>query len=275
MSNKPLVSVIMPARNVERYIARAIESMLDQTLKDFELIIIDDCSTDNTYAMAKMYQKSDKRVRLYKNKINMKIAGTLNKGIKLSKADLIARMDADDYSERDRLKLQHDYLKKRKNVAIVGGFMEMVDEKGNSLSIRRYPVKSEEMKKVMFRYSPFAHPTVMYRKEAIEEFGGYALDLFPCEDVDLWFKVGKKYKFGCVDKSLLKYTFYSDSSSHKKLKDVEMTTFKIRLDAIRKYGYKPSIYDYIYNVGQYVTIWFMPAKLRVRLYNLLRNNDLI
>ena len=115
----------------------------------------------------------------------------------------------------------------------------------------------------------------MYRKRVINEYGGYALHLFPCEDVDLWFKVGTKYEFGCIEKPLLKYTLYSNSSSHKKLKDVEMTTFKIRINAMRKLGYKPSLYDVIYNIVQFATIWFMPSIIRVKLYNLLRNNNLI
>lgn len=274
-NKKPLISVVMPAYNAERYIALAIESILDQSFKSFELIIVDDASNDKTYSIAKKYEKLDSRISLVRNKTNLKIAGTLNKGIGLAKSDIIARMDADDFSLKDRLQLQYDYLLKYPRVAIVGGYMVMVDERGVGNSIRKYPDESDKLKKVMFRYSPFAHPTVMYRKHVIQEFGGYALGVFPCEDIDLWFKVGTKYEFGCIDKPLLKYTLYSNSSSHKTLRDIEMLTFKIRINAIRLYNYKPSLWDLIYNIGQFATIWFIPKDLRVRLYNFLRGNNLI
>lgn len=275
MSRRPLVSVVMPAYNAEQYIASAIESILSQNFKKFELVIIDDRSTDDTYSIAKGYQESDPRIRLYRNRNNIKIGRTLNKGIKLAKTNLVARMDADDLSMKDRLELQYEYLLRKPNVAIVGGYMEVIDEEGEKKYLRKYPARSEELKSVMFRYSPFAHPTVMYRKDIIQKFNGYTLDLHPCEDIDLWFKVGTEHDFGCIQKPLLKYRMYSESSSHKKLTSIEMLTFKIRINAIKKYGYRPTIHDIVYNLLQFFTIWFIPAKTRITLYNFLRSRGLI
>lgn len=274
-SKKPQISVVMPAYNAERYIARAIESVLNQTFRNFELIIINDVSSDKTPSIIKEYQEKDSRVRMINNRKKGLIAGSLNKGIKLARADVIARMDADDVCYPRRLEVQYKLLMKKPEVAVVGANMRIVDEKGKIISKREYPKKSKELKRLMFRYSPFAHPVVMYRKSVFKEFGGYVENIFPCEDIDLWFKIGSKYQFASVSKPLLKYTLYSTSSSHKKVKDVELLGLKVKIDALKKYDYKLSVFDIFFNLIQYITLWFMPATFRIRLFNFLRSHWLI
>lgn len=265
----------MPAYNAELYIARAIESILNQTIKEFELIIIDDSSNDSTYQIAKKYAEIDKRIKLHRNRKNLQIAETLNKGIRLSESKYIARMDADDISHPERLRLQYEYLKKNKEVAVVGANMEIINETGEVVSKREYPTSNEELKEIMFLYSPFAHPVVMMKKKALKEFEGYDVDKVPCEDIDLWFKIGSKYKFGSISRFLLKYTLVPQSNTSSKLKRLELLGFKVKLNAVRKYNHNPSLYDLIYNVGQFVTLWFMPARFRIWLYNYLRSNKYI
>lgn len=271
----PKVSVVMPAYNAERYISRAIESILNQTFKDFELIIINDASTDSTLSIINKYIKKDKRIKVISNKKNLQIAASLNIGITKAKSNIVARMDADDYSIRNRLELQYKLLEKHSDIAIVGAYMYVVNEQNKVLTIRKYPTKSDDLKKVMFRYSPFAHPVVMYRKKVIQEFGGYSLGIFPCEDYELWFKVGSKYKFATIPKPLLRYTNYENSSSHRNLKNIELLGLRIKIMAIVKLGYTPTIYDLIFNLCQYLTLWFVPSETRVRLFNFIRGRGLI
>lgn len=277
VSNRPLVSVVMPAYNAEEFIASAIESILNQTLRNFELIIVDDFSNDKTSRIIKKYQEKDSRIRVITNEKNLQIANSLNKGVASAKADLIARMDADDESLPKRLELQYHYLNLHPEVAVVGANIFIIDKNGRTFSKREYPEKNIDLKKVMFRYSPFAHPVVMFRKKAFNEFNGYDTSRVPCEDVDLWFKLGSKYKFGTVPEFVLNYRIIqnSGSNSNKKLKALELLGFKIKFDAIRKYGYKPGFYDIIYNFCEFITLWFMPAPLRVWTYNFLRSNKLI
>lgn len=274
-THKPLISVIMPAFNAQAFAKQAIESILNQTLKDFELIIINDASTDDTYKIIKRYEAKDKRIRVVNNKENLQVAGCLNIGAKLARADLIARMDADDFSYPERLKLQYKLLKNNPKIAIVGADMIIVDEKGKPLFKREYPQEDQELKKVMFRYSPFAHPVVTMRRSVFEKFGGYNTKMVPCEDIDLWFKIGSKYKFANIRRTLLKYTLRTSSNSNKGLRELELLNFKIRVNAIGKYGYRPGFYDIIYNLGQFISMWIMPASFRVWLYNFLRSNGII
>lgn len=275
MSRRPPVSVIMPAYNVERYVTRAVESILNQTFKDFELIIINDASEDGTPEILKRYQRLDKRIRVVNNEKRLQIAASLNKAVSLAKADIIARMDADDISLPKRLELQYSFLQKNPDVAVLGANIIIVDKDSKPISKRDYPETSEALKKVMFRYSPFAHPVVMFRKKIFLEFGGYNLSMVPCEDIDLWFKIGSKHKFATIPQPILKYTILPDSSSNKNLIPLELLGFEIKIKAIRKYGYKPGVYDIIYNLGEFITLWFMPTNFRVWIYNFLRSNKLI
>ena len=113
------------------------------------------------------------------------------------------------------------------------------------------------------------------RKSVFEEFGGYRLGIYPCEDIDLWFKIGSKYEFASISKPLLRYRIKITSSSHTNLKEIELLTLKIRLQAIKKYKYHVSLFDLLYNLVQFSTIWIFPSTIRVWFYNFLRSNKFI
>lgn len=274
-SSKPLVSVIMPTYNSAHYIRQAVESILSQTLSNFEFIIINDASRDKTPSIIRSYMKKDKRIHLVNNKSNLKIAESLNKGIALANAELVARMDDDDISLPQRLQKQFSFFQKNKKVGIVGTNILIIDEDEKIISKREYPTKSKDLKKIMLRYSPFAHPTVMFRKKVFVEVGGYDPKMVPCEDIDFWFKIGSKYDFGCLNEQLLKYRMINTPKSVYGIRNTELLGFKIKMQAIIKYGYRPSFYDILYNLLQFLTLWFFPAHIRIKLYNTLRSRNLI
>lgn len=272
---KPLISVVMSAYNAQRYIGNAIGSILNQTFKKFELIIVNDASIDKTPDIIRSYAKKDSRIKIINNKTKLDIASSLNKGIHAAKSNLIARMDADDIAFPNRLELQYELINSSKNIAVVGANIEIMDEAENGIAIRRYPTSSKKLKKCLFRYSPFAHPVVVFRKNMFEKAGGYNPKYSPTEDLDLWFRLGRKHEFKSINKLLLRYRLSTKSSSHSIIRELELLVFRIRFDAIVKYGYKPSLYDTIFNLFQFITLWFTPAKYRIKIYNLLRNKDLI
>lgn len=274
-TNKALISVIMPAHNAQKYIASAIESILYQTFKKFELIIINDASSDKTLDTIKSFLRKDPRVKIINNDTRLDIAASLNKGINMAQSNIIARMDADDIALPQRLELQYKIINSSKNIAVVGANIVILDTDENEIAVRNYPMSSKELKNCLFKYSPFAHPVVMFRKDIFEEVGKYNQKYSPTEDLDLWFRLGRKYEFASILKPLLKYRLSEKSSSHMGLREVEILVFKIRLDAIIKYGYRPSLYDIVYNLFQFITLWFTPAKIRIKMYNVLRNNGFI
>ncbi|MCA9397994.1 glycosyltransferase family 2 protein [candidate division WWE3 bacterium] len=268
----PLVSVLMPAFNAERYISESIESILGQTFKDYELIILNDASTDTTGEVAKKYAKKYPNVHYYENTENQNIAESRNILVSKARGKYIAWQDADDISVPNRLKLQVAYLDSHPKVGIVGGFLEFFDENGKK-SIRKYAEDDDSLRKTIFRYSPVAQPTAMIRAKALRQAGSYGKDLSPAEDIDMSFRIGQAWNFANLSKVTLRYRFHASSNSLKYLKWDELVTIRTRINYALSGRYQLSFFDVLYNVIQFSTLLFFPATLRVNLFNRIRNSS--
>lgn len=268
---EPKLSVVMTAYNAEKYIREAIESILNQTFTDFEFIIIDDCSTDATGAIIEEYSARDPRIVCVHNPKNLYISASTNIGIEMARTDIIAKMDADDIALPMRLEKQYAFIKDHPEVGVVGAWIEIISEAGKPLRIREYQTDDVGLRRKIFRYSPIAQPVCMYRKSVVNEFGGYLAVSAPAEDVNLWFKIGTRYKFANIPEVLLKYRFFENSNSNRNLRALEIKTLRLRWNAWRRQGYKPSASDFAYNIVQALTIFLMPRRLRIRLFDLVRS----
>jgi glycosyltransferase involved in cell wall biosynthesis len=265
-----LVSVVMPAYNAAKYIEEAIESILAQTLKEFELIVVDDGSTDNTREIIEGYARRDPRVRLLVNETNLKLCRTANRGIEAATAPLIARMDADDWSYPNRLELQVRFMSEHPEVVISGGSMDVCDEKLQVINQRHYPLTDKDIRKVMMRYSPFSHPTVIYRTEAIRKAGSYNPQLPFAEDYDMYFRIGRFGKFGNLPQILVKYRSSSSSYFHSKIRQQERATIYTRLKAVEEYGYKMNLVDRMVLALHWLSLYVIPSRLKYALFIRLR-----
>jgi len=165
----PLVTVLMPVYNAERFLSEAMDSIVGQTLTDFEFLIIDDGSTDRSYEIIRSYK--DDRIRLVQNETNLGITASLNKGIQLARAALIARMDADDISYPDRLQKQYDYLTSHPDCALLSTFARVITEDKQTVYIER--TNSHYFYYNLTFATPIYHPTVMYVKIAVQDVGMY------------------------------------------------------------------------------------------------------
>ena len=168
----PKISVIMGVHNGEKTLPRAIDSILNQTFADFELIICDDCSTDATIKVIKSYTEKDNRVILTRNESNCGLASSLNNCINISKGEYIARMDDDDISHADRFEKQNNFLDKHQEYAIVGTCRNTFDNAG---IWNTYGQGGELTKEDIIKCNIFTHPTVMMRKEALVSAGMYTV----------------------------------------------------------------------------------------------------
>jgi glycosyltransferase involved in cell wall biosynthesis len=203
--NSPL-TVLMPVYNAEKYLIEAIDSILNQTHRDFEFLIIDDGSTDSSIDIITSFK--DPRIRLIRNEENSGITKTLNKGIHLSSNELIARMDADDISHPDRLEKQYKYLQEHPDCALVSTWMRKISKDGKFLKISG--VDTEHIYySLLFISKGIYHPTVMYKKNAVTDVGLYSKEY--SEDFNLWCKLVKKYKFHVIHEPLLDYRFSETS----------------------------------------------------------------
>jgi hypothetical protein len=201
---KQVVSVVMPVRNGERYIEQAVRSILAQTLPTIELIVINDGSTDGTCEILQSCSGLDPRVRVFRNP-GAGLVSALNHGLALSRAPIIARMDADDVALPDRLKSQYAEFQRRPQLVILGGQVARIDGAGHQIGLGRYPVGANACRKHLAISSPFAHPAVMFRAEAIRSVGGYREAYRHAEDYDLWLRLSEAGEIDNLRDQVLKY----------------------------------------------------------------------
>jgi glycosyltransferase involved in cell wall biosynthesis len=274
INNTPKISVLMPAYNAESFIKESISSIINQTFTDFEFIIIDDCSTDNTWKIILELQGKDKRIVAVKNQNNLKLSLTLNKGIELCKAKYIARMDADDYSLPDRLEKQYNYMEANPDIGISGGTMRVCDGNLKAKYLRFYHQTDSDIRKHIFRYSPYCHPLVIFKKEVFSKVGLYDTNYNPAEDYELYFRIGKYFKFGNLTNTLLNYRVIEKSMTTGSTKKMELQTINIREKYAKGHGYKMSLLDKIYNFSHFLSIYIIPRKIKLLLFNLTRDKKI-
>ncbi|QHL89100.1 glycosyltransferase [Nibribacter ruber] len=204
----------MPVYNAHKFLRAALESILQQTFHDFECLIIDDGSTDDSVAIVQSYQ--DPRIRLYQNEQNVGISATLNKGIGLATAPYIARMDADDVSHLERLQKQVDYLRMNPDCALVSAAVKVMDESGAFMRVDDF--KSEYFYYNLTFICWIYHPTVMYRKDAVQAVNRYTA--LYAEDFELFWQLSRRYRIHHLPEVLLEYRVTSQSL-HQVLKKGE------------------------------------------------------
>ena len=185
----PRVSVLMPAYNSEKYIATAIESILNQTFSDFEFIIINDGSTDNTAKIVRQYARQDPRIKFIDNKKNRGLIAVLNMGLDLCTGEYIARMDSDDISMPDRCERQLEAYREQPELSLLSGTIaEFGEDPEHIENYRRLPESHEDIVRFAKKRNPMNHMAVMFRKSNVTAAGSYQpIGLF--EDYDLWVRM--------------------------------------------------------------------------------------
>lgn len=197
----PRVSVLMPAYNSEKYIAEAIESVLNQTFSDFEFIIINDGSTDGTSQIVKEYAKQDKRIKFVNHSKNKGIVGVLNEGLDLATGEYIARMDSDDISLPTRFEKQIDYMDKHPECGVLGTWFQIF---GNINGVVKHPERIKLLNLLVNEH--VGHPTVMLRKSVIDKYDfRYNWDYRCAEDFELWSRMVLVTEIHNLPEVLLRY----------------------------------------------------------------------
>ena len=221
-----MISVLMPVYNSELYLEDAVQSILDQTYKNFEFIIIDDGSVDNSLAILESFK--DNRIKLVKKKNNTGYTSLLNESINYAKYDYLARMDSDDVSNKDRLLKQFKFLEKNKDYSVVGSNIRLINTKGEFIRNGKYPETDEQIKSNLSNFSTFAHPACLIRKKKLIDIGGYRTIFEPSEDYDLWTRLALNSKMYNIQEYLLDYRVHGKSVSSKRGIDQQIKTFFIQ-----------------------------------------------
>ncbi|TPR24949.1 glycosyltransferase family 2 protein [Apilactobacillus timberlakei] len=215
-----MISVIMSTHNRGQKISRSIESILNQTYKNFEFIICDDYSDDNTYEILESFAKKDKRIILLKNNKNLGLQKSLNRCLKISKGDFIARMDDDDYSKENRLEVELKYLRYNSNVSFVGSNIYFHSNNKGIYGSKIYPEFPSN--KDLIKECQFSHPTILIYSSVIKGVNGYSEDekYYRVEDYELWLRLySLGYRGMNIQNKLLIYT--KDFNSIKNIKLID------------------------------------------------------
>lgn len=230
-----MISVVMPVYNSEKFLSSAIESILNQSLYEFEFLIFNDASTDNSKEIINEYIKLDNRIKFYDSSINKGYSYWLNESLKYLNFNYLARMDADDISDKFRFEKQYNFLKKNQEYSVVGSFINIINETDRFIRKLKYPINDDEIKKDLKKFSTFAHPSTMINTFYLNKVGGYRAIFEPAEDYDLWIRLSKISKLKNIDEYLLSYRRHSSSVSLKRKEEQLLKTFFIKKN-----------YEYIY-----------------------------
>lgn len=234
----PLISVILPVHNCEAYLGVAIESVLDQSFGDFELIALDDGSTDRSPAILDDFARQDSRIRIVSHE-NRGITPTLNAGVDLACGDLIARMDGDDICLPDRFQRQVDYLAQHKDVVALGGQVLLIDGEGRKLTQMPLPCTHADIDTAHASGRSKAlicHPAAMIRTNALRQSGSYLNSYKHAEDIDLWLRLAEIGELANLPDTVLQYRRHVETIGYTKLHSQTNAAWRAAKDAAARRG---------------------------------------
>ncbi|PQQ42964.1 glycosyl transferase family 2 [Photorhabdus luminescens] len=225
---QPLVSVILPVYNGERFIASAVESILNQTYHNLELIVINDGSEDRTDSIIQPYLK-DSRLN-YISRENKGLVATLNEALEKASGIYIARMDADDIAMSERIALQVEYLLQHPHTGLIGSNITLINELGEIIGQRHLPHGENKVLSYFLYGNPIAHPSVMLNRAILKNELYYDKNAFPAEDLELWLRIIKIAPINNLNKNLLFYRITNSSITSNNSIEQKIKDYNLRLD---------------------------------------------
>ena len=242
-SNTPLVSVIMPVYNGERFLAQAIGSVMTQTLSDFELIIINDGSTDATATILADYARLDRRITVISNAVAQGYGGekASNSAYRMAKGRYIAKLDADDVAHPARLARQVDFLEKHPDIFLAGTFLEIIDASGRVTGTREYPVAHEAIYRNYYYRNCLGHPSVMFRNGVVN--GDFYTLRFPSlnDYYSFFLLMQAGHKVANIPDYLVQYRVHDANTVFTDLRQKWTANMAIKRSFVQDFGYVPPL----------------------------------
>jgi glycosyltransferase involved in cell wall biosynthesis len=252
-NKQPLVSVIMPIYNGSKYMAEAIDSILNQTYKNFEFFIVNDNSNDSTAEILKIYKKRYPKIRTIGFTSQHGPFGAINFALKFAKGDFIAPMDCDDISHPKRLEKEVQFLLDNKAVIVVGTYARIIDSQGKIIGKKTFATKNDDIYRKFLEIHPIVHPSSMIRRSLLPKKDKIYYEKFGInDDYFTFFKLLKYGKFANIDEFLFNYRIHLQNNSLQGIKGKLLNTIRIRLIALTKLGYRPTLTGLIKFSGQII-----------------------
>jgi glycosyltransferase involved in cell wall biosynthesis len=212
--NGPKVSVLIPAYNAERYLGDALDSITGQSFEDFEVIVVNDGSSDKTGEVADSHARKDKRIRVIHQK-NQGVSAATNVAARLASAPLLAKLDADDMAESDRLEKQFDFMDRNPQAVCCGSAISYIDDRGRKSGGRKFPLSNDVIQGRILSYGCFAHSAVVYRRSAFFDAGMYRREFKSCVDFDLLLRLSEQGEMANLPEALCLYRLHHDQLTHQ------------------------------------------------------------
>lgn len=225
--SSPSVSVVLAVYNGLPWLPESLASLRRQTFADFEVVVIDDGSTDGTAAVLAETASADARFRII-TQANRGLVASLNRGIDEARGSLIARIDSDDIAEPGRLEAQVEFMRAHPKVAVVGSAIRIIDQDGVPGKRLGYPCKPSDVAADMARGCALAHPAVMMRRDVVQAVGGYRESFRHAEDYDLWLRLAEKHELANLPQELLRYRQHGSSVSFRHRQQQALATYVAR-----------------------------------------------
>lgn len=271
LKKQPLVSVIMPVYNAVNFVETAIASIQAQTYPNWELIVVDDLSTDGTWEIVQEWASNDQRITAYRNGRHRGVAGAANLALTMAKGDLVARMDADDISFPDRLSKQVTFLNENPETVAVGGQCLLIDKEGKNTGSKKFPLDFKSVKRMMFYSIPVQQPSLMINlKRLPRNFVWYEESFHTAEEVELLFKFFKYGQVVNINDYVLQYRIHGNNISLRDPKKTFFLTLKTRLISIFKHGYRPTIKGTLITLAQAAVVSVLPSGWIYPVYAFMR-----
>jgi Glycosyl transferase family 2 len=239
VSASPAISVLMPVRNGACFLVEAVGSVLAQSFSDLELVVVDDGSTDSTPRLLEQIAGRDSRLVVHRRQPGRNLAEVLNLAAELSRAPLLARLDADDVALPERLRLQVEFLDAHPEVALLGGQALMIDEAGRDFGRAEYPLPDNELRQGLQSGNPFVHPAVAMRRQAFEAVGGYRINFDYAEDLDLWLRLAEGRKIANLADVVVKYRIHGGQQTVRKQDEQALYALAARVSAKAREAGRP------------------------------------
>ena len=254
--DRPLISVNLCVwKPAPRFFPQAVESILNQTFQDFELIIVEDPSEFDGRAMIR-HLLDDPRIRYVKNETRTGLIAQRNQALELSRAKLVAVLDADDVAKSERLATQFAFLQENPETKVLGSWLEIINEEGQTIGLRKYPTTHGEIARVIRRYNPIAQPAVVFDKELALALGGYQGEPYT-EDYDLWCRIfNSGARFANLPGALVRYRLHEAASKTRHLRHILRSTIKIKRRSFSK-GW--NLGDYLRLMAEYGLLLIPPG----------------
>lgn len=240
----PEISVVLPVYNGEKYLKEAVDSIRNQTFKDWELIIVDDCSIDNTLKLAQEYQNIDDRIKVYHNKKNKKLPGSLNEGFKFAQGNYLTWTSDDNIYEENAFEIMYNFMINN-DCGLVYCDMSIIDENNNAIGYHR-------KEKASLYFNNCIGACFLYKKDIIKKVGEYNENLFLVEDYEYWLRISEKYDIDRIPRILYKYRTHSKSLTSTRLKDIKKILYKMRIENL---DFILSRIEYTYKIKLFVEMF--------------------